>query len=305
MTSNSSATHIDGQSLLPPAIHAWKLFLDDQGNSIHTVKAFSADLNLLTSFLPPDQTLGKITTNDLNNFLEWMQTGRGVPCSPKTLSRRITSIKAFFKWLLTFGAVLVDPAAKVVQKSVISPLPPVLSHTDLHIALHTANRLRTIEKPDARPYALFKLLLDTGIKKGECLTLTTNHIDFDAPKGPIIFVRYENPKYRYKERKISITGEWIEAFYEYNNQYDLSEKLFPWSPRRLEYLLEDIGKQSGLENQLSFLMCRWTSALMDLLNGIEPNKIRQKLGVSKIQFREVHMKLRKLAGPDFNIPSSD
>ena len=42
-------------------------------------------------------------------------------------------------------------------------------------------------------------------------------------------------------------------------------------------------------------MLRWTSALMDLMDGVEPDKIRQKLGVSKIQFREVKRKLRKLA----------
>jgi hypothetical protein len=31
---------------------------------------------------------------------------------------------------------------------------------------------------------------------------------------------------------------------------------------------------------------------------MEPDKIRQKLGISKIQWREVQMKLRRLAGPD-------
>jgi len=63
----------------------------------------------------------------------------------------------------------------------------------------------------------------------------------------------------------------------------------------LEYLLEDIGKEIGLADQLSFLMCRWTCALTDLTNDVEPNKIRQKLGVSEIQWREVKQKLRRLA----------
>ena len=80
-----------------------------------------------------------------------------------------------------------------------------------------------------------------------------------------------------------------------NKQYDLVDRLFPWSPRRLEYLLEDLGKSAGIPNQLSFIMCRWTSALNDLKSGIEPIKIRQKLGVSKIQWREVYMKLKNLS----------
>ena len=189
-----------------------------------------------------------------------------------------------------------DEAEKVVQKSVISPLPEVLSPAEVQAVLEAADRPRHTANPDARPYTLLKLLLDTAIKKGECLALTTNHIDLDTPKGPILFVRYASTQHRYKERKIPLSNEWLDAYGEYASQYDLSERLFPWSPRRLEYLLEDIGKEAGLEKHLSFLMCRWTSALTDLTNGAEPNKIRQKLGISEIQWREVRMKLRRLAG---------
>jgi integrase/recombinase XerD len=205
-------------------------------------------------------------------------------------------LKSFFRWLAGAGAIMVDPAEKVVQKSVISPLPAVMSQEQMLTALETADRYRYNAEPDARPYALLKLLLDTGVKKGELLTLTTNHIELDAPDGPILFVRYANPKYRYKERKIALTDEWIEVYQEYKAQNDLSEKLFPWSPRRLEYILEDIGKEAGIPEQLSFLMCRWSCALNDYLSGVDPNKIRQKLGVSEIQFREIKMKLRRLAG---------
>jgi len=194
------------------------------------------------------------------------------------------------------AAILVNPAEKLVQKSVISPLPKVLSPDEIQAVVKAADMHRHAPKPDTRPYVLVKLLLDTAIKKGECLSLTTNHIDLNAPNGSILFVRYASPQYRYKERKIPLSDEWMEAYNEYASQYDLSENLFPWSPRRLEYILEDIGKEAGLDKQLSFLMCRWTSALTDLTKGVEPNKIRQKMGISEIQWREVRMKLRRLAG---------
>ena len=285
---------INFNSPVTQAISFWKLYLEDQGRSIHTIKAFISDVNLLASFFPPDREIGEVTTKDINNFLDWMQNKRGIPCSPKTLSRRITSIKSFFKWLQTKGVITMAPAEKVVQKSVISPLPKVLSLSEINLLLDSANKHRVSKKPDARAYTLIKLLLETAIKKGECLTLTTNHIDFDAPNGPIIFIRYASPQNRYKERKIALSEEWIASFNEYKSQYDLTEKLFPWSQRRLEYILEEIGKEAGLENQVSFLMCRWSSALLDLDNGIESNKIRQKLGISKIQWREIYGKLRKL-----------
>lgn len=292
------AAPLSPKTTLPPAIQMWASFLQDQGSSVHTVKAFTGDVRLLASFLPADQAVGSITTNDLNNFLDWMQHKRGVECSPKTLSRRITSLKGFFRWLQSGGAVLADPAERVVQRSVLSPLPGVLSEDEMDKVLSVAARQRRGKKGDARAYTLVSLLFSTGIKKGETLALKTNHIDLDAADGPMLFVRYPGPKDRYKERKLSLPADWVEAYEEYRTQYDLSDALFPWSPRRLEYLLEDLGKEAGLEQQLSFLMCRWSCALRDLRAGMDENHLRQKLGVSEIQWRELSMKLSRLRAED-------
>ncbi len=115
--------HLTEKSMLQPAIQAWKFYLNDQGRSPYTVKAFVADLNLLDSFLPPDKSLGDITLKDLQEFTNWLENERGVPCSPKSLARRITSLKSFFRWLQHSGVVIMDPADKLVQHSVSSPLP--------------------------------------------------------------------------------------------------------------------------------------------------------------------------------------
>src|SRR5574340_482123 len=173
----SPAVHITSQTPLVPAIRSWEIYLRDQGKSPYTIKAFLGDLQLLSSSLPPDKPVGSITTKDLNNFLTWLQTGRGVPCSPKSLARRITSIKAFFRWLQQSGRILVDPAEKVVQQSVISPLPIVLTAEEQEKVLQVADSYRTAKKPDARAAALVRLLLATGIKKGECLAVNINHIE--------------------------------------------------------------------------------------------------------------------------------
>lgn len=298
MFPQTTSAHITSQSLLIPTIEAWSIYLEDRGNSPHTVKAFTADLRLLAGYLPPDRALGDFNTADLNNFLNWMQKGRGVPCSPKTLSRRITSIKAFFRWLQNNGVILIDPAEKVPQRSVLSPLPVVLTPDEVELVLETADRPRHGPKPDTRSYALVAVLLNTGIKKGECLGLSLNHVDLDARGGPLLFVRYASPQHRYKERKIALPETWVTAFHEYKAQYELTDRLFPWSPRRLEYLLEDISQEAGLEKHISFDMCRWTSALSDWHAGVERDKIRQKLGISKVQWREVRMKLRRLAEPN-------
>jgi site-specific recombinase XerD len=291
----TASAHINSSSLLGPTIKAWRFFLEDQGVSPHTVKAFSSDMHLLAIYMPPDRAVGDISTSDLNLFLDWLQGGRGVACSPKSLARRITSIKAFFRWLHQYGALLIDPAEKVPQRSVISPLPVVMTEQETQVILDTAGKHRLAAKPDARPLALVELLLTTGIKKGECLALNLNHLELDAPDGAILFVRYASPQNRYKERKIALADSWIEVYHEYAAQYDLKDRLFPWSQRRLEYLLEDLSMEAGLDKHVSFDMCRWTCALTDWRTDLEHDKIRQKLGVSKIQWREISMKLERLS----------
>jgi integrase/recombinase XerD len=291
-----SIPHLTDQTNLSPALSAWEMYLYDQGRSSNTVKAFLSDLRLLADFLPPDRTLGSVTTADITAYLRWLENERGIPCSPKSLARRATSVKSFFRWLQKGGVLTVDPGEKVVQRSVLSPLPEVLSEAEVDAVLLAADRSRRKAKPDARPYTLLAFLLATGVKKSECLGIHLNHIDLNDPEGPIVFIRYASPANRYKERKLTLPGDWVPAYEEYLQQYNPPDRLFPWSPRRLEYLLEDIGNEAGLKKHLSFDMCRWTSAMLDHLNNEEPEKIRQKLGISKIQWREINMKLRQLAG---------
>ncbi len=293
--SEKTTAHISANTALQPALLGWEMFLNDQGRSPHTVKAFLGDLRLLGSFLPPDQTIGSITTSDLNNFLDWMQNDRGIPCSPKTLARRITSIKSFFRWLHEGGVLIIDPAEKVIQKSVISPTPTVLTTDEIDLVMQVAEKYRTAENPDLRYFMLVRLLLTTGIKKGECLNISLNHLDLEATPEPVLFIRYPSPTNRYKERKLPLPEDWVTAYPEYLASYELTDKLFPWSPRRLEYLLEDLSDGASLEKHLSFEMCRWTCALTDWNEGVDPTKIRQKLGISEVQWREVRMKLRRLA----------
>lgn len=296
MPENQLTLHLTPNSTLISAINSWESYLADKGRSPNTIKAFLSDVRLLTSFLPEDVTLSQIGTKDLNRYFEWMENEREVPCSPKTLARRITATKSLFRWLHQYGVLVVDPAEKVAQRSAISPLPTVLTSEEYDAVLLAADRHRRGAKPDARSYTLVYLLLTTGIKKSETLGLKLEHVDLETPDGPQIVVRYASPANRYKERKLTLPEDWVPAYQEYLSQYHPDEQVFPWSPRRLEYLLEDIGNEAGLTKHLSFDMCRWTCALNDYRTGEEPDKIRQKLGVSKIQWRELHNKLKQLRG---------
>ncbi len=286
---------INADTTFPAVIHTWEGYLSDQKKSVYTIKAFKGDLQLFASYFSPDKTVGSVTTKDIANFLDWMNNERQVPCSPKTNSRRITSIKSFFKWLNTFGVIEEDPAAPISQETVASPLPEILTQEECERVLAAADAYRTKKKPDSRNSLLFRLLIATGIKKSETLGISKFHIERDNPEEPRLFVRYANGANPTKERTIALPASILPVYDEYLAQYHPTDKIFPWSPRRLEYLLEDIGTDAGLMKHLSFAMCRWTCFVKDYAEGVSTEVIRGKMGVSQVQWRDIYSKLQILA----------
>jgi site-specific recombinase XerD len=296
----------EGDSL-STGISVWEQALKESGSTPNTVNAFTGDLRLMMRYLGGGRALSTISTHDLQEFLHWMETDRGVPCSPKTYSRRITSLKSFFRYLTEAGTLPADPAAALVQRLVQSPLPEILTHAEARLVLGTARAMRTASGPagpDDRPFVLVSLLLQTGIKKGECIGLRRNHIEVGGAE-PYLFVRYSNPRQRFKERKIALSRDWVKAYGHYLGQYAPSDRVFPWSPRRLEYLLEEIGAGAKLAKHLSFDMCRWTCAVLDRMRGMEPDSVRQKLGLSRMQWREVGKKIERLSPSGAETPPPD
>lgn len=292
---------------LNAAILAWEEHLRRDGALDNTVKSFGGDLRLFGRFLGLDRPINAIATHDLQTWLDDQRTsGR----SPKTYMRRVTSLKAFFRWL-EIGRVLPhDPSETIIQQSVLSPLPVVLSEEEVEQAIAAAHRLwRTADKPDMRPYVLFTLLLQTGIKKSECLSLELTHIDLDDSAGPALWVRYKEARHRLKERKLPLTPEWADVYRAYLAFEQPDKHIFPYSPRRLEYLLEDITIASGISKHISFEMCRWTFALRHAQNGTDDDLVRRYLGLSRIQWREIGMKLKRLvdslSGADYDDEDGD
>jgi integrase/recombinase XerD len=179
----------------------------------------------------------------------------------------------------------------------MTPLPKIVSDLELERVLGVTQALRHAEKPDARPHLLVTLLLHTGIKKSECMNVVMNHLDFSDPAHPVLWIRYANPRRRHKERKLRLPVRWPAVLAEYRAQYQPQDALFPWTARNLEYVLARVAQQAELPDGLSFEMLRWTCAVRDYQAGMPADKLRQKLGISKITWREVRAKIARLAGP--------
>jgi site-specific recombinase XerD len=294
---------------LQAALGLFQQYLRNEGKSENTIKAFTSDIRLLGKFLGIGQPIGDIGLKDLNDFLDWLLNERGVPCSPKSYARRVTTLKVFFGWLHDKRVLPTDPAAGVIQKSATPRLPTLPTEEEIGRALAVTQAIREgnrENRPDARPHLLLELLLQTGMKKSEVMNLVPNHIDRHDEENPYVFVRYANPNYRYKERKLPISREWLDVLDEYLDQYEVRDTLFNCTARNLEYILTDVGEEAGLERGLlSFENLRWTAVLRDYRDNADPDDIRQKLGLSPVTWRETEKKLQKIAQRQDEITAED
>ncbi|NOZ28420.1 MAG: tyrosine-type recombinase/integrase [Chloroflexi bacterium] len=285
------------QSSLAAAMGAFHDHMKRKGFSENTIKAFMGDLRILSRYLGADRPVGRISTEDLNNFLAYLLYQRGKPCSPKSFARRLTTLKVFFGWLVESQVLADDPAAPIAHQPVRTPLPEILFDDEVDQLMRTAQDLLWAPRPDARPYVLVSLLLQTGIKKSECMNLRLDDIDLSNPAAPSILIRYDNPRMVHKERRLSLSPYIIPALRQYLAEYQPKTHLFECTARNLEYVLADLGQKAGLTKPVGFEMLRWTCAVRDFRNGMPEERLRKKLGLSPISWRETSEKIRKLASP--------
>ncbi len=280
---------------LAAAMHPFRDFMQQQGFTQHTIASFLGDMRLVMRRLGRGTALGTVTTKQLQDFLTWLSHGRGVPCSPKSYTRRVTTLKVFFGWLKEVGVLPADPSAPIPQQRADSPLPQILYAAQIEELLTTTRNLMFADKPDARPHLLVSLLLATGIKKQECMGIKLSHIDLSDAAAPAVYIRYDSARYRLKERKLRLPDDFAATLARYQEQYHPRVYLFECTARNLEYVLTDLAKRIGLPEGLSFEMLRWTCAVRDYQGRMDEDLLRQKLGLSPITWQQTGEKLHRLA----------
>lgn len=301
-TLGTSVAALSPGSSLQQVARTFELYMRNEGMSIHTIRAFRSDLRLLANYLGHDQPIGQIATSDLNEFLDYLLHERDKPCSPKSYARRVTTLKVLFKWLHKAGVLREDPAAPLIQRSVSTPRPDILAEQEIQRALNVTRAMWGAEKPDPRPHLLVSLLLDTAMKKSECMSIRLEHIHREGSDGPFVQIRYDNPARRVKERKLALSPQTVEVLDDYLKVYEPEEVLFPCTARNLEYVLDAVAEQAEPEWEkkkgISFQMLRWTAAVRDYRGGLDERRIRQKLGISEVTWQDTRKKLKALASDD-------
>jgi len=286
---------LDYTSSLNAAITVFHEHMRRQGFTDNTIKAFGGDLNMFARYLGPNKPVGEVSTRELENFMNYLRYQRGAPCSAKSYQRRLTSLKVFFNFLFERNVTALDPAASIAHQPAITPLPEILNAAQTARLLETTRAMLRAPRPDARPHLLISMLLCTGIKKSEAMSIKFNDLDLALPDQPFVYIRYDDPRRWHKERKLRLPADFKPTYEMYLAQYQPRERIFECTPRNLEYVLTDAAQLAELDGKVTFETLRWTSAVRDALAGVRDDFLRQKLGLSTITWQDASEKIRRLA----------
>jgi site-specific recombinase XerD len=316
---------------LNEAIAEFERHLARRPLSDNTRKAFLGDVRIFARYMQPEApesaavapapapvaaavaatrrggpvALSTITGEDIKSFLAWQERSR-VASSPKSIERRLTSLKVFFAWLRDATHLVVDPADGVAYKPFLDPLPEHLTEAQAEAVIKAAKHVATGERLEMRPLTAIMLVLETGIKKGECLALLLDDIERDDEDGPAIYIRYDKPRLQFKERRLAISQECLAVIDAHVQRYETRDTLFDCTGRNLEYIFNrKVAPLAGLES-LTFEMLRWTRALRDYAAGeLNDEQMQVKYGLSPIGWTEMEAKLARLTRPNIDLVPDD
>ncbi len=278
----------------------FRIQMESQGLAENSIKAIFHDLTILADYFQESTLIRPVDQEDLEGFLHWLEFERGIPCNKKTLARRITSLKTFFRWLVQQEFIPRDPAETISQVKADPYLPVILDKNEVRRLMETASGIFwDYQKPDARPVLLLSLLLQTGIKKRECVRLQYSDFDFDNRNRGTLAIQYPPDAPSHKSRSVPISYAVQSYLTQYKLQYTPDSKdhspVFNCTDRNLEYVLEELGQAASIRScKVGFEVLRWTCAVNDFRTGIAEADLMQKLGLSKAAWRDTLARIRML-----------
>lgn len=149
-------------------------FLDNlkqKGRSGATILAYGKDVDQLFVALAKGGVTDpkKIQPEHIESFKNSLAEAK---YTAKSISRKLNSIKTFFRFLIEKNILGDNPAAKIVHPKYTSQPPRILSKMEYR-------SLRDTCHSDNRIYAIVEILLQTGIRIGELANLDLDDIDTD------------------------------------------------------------------------------------------------------------------------------
>jgi integrase/recombinase XerD len=203
------------------------------------------------------------------------------PISATTIGNYVRNIKVFFNYLFEVETAIqknpcekienIKPERKAKKMLIVEEIKRVLKQFD------------TTTFHGYRNLIITKLLLDTGMRIGECLSLKPNQFDFHHKS--ILIVNPKNKQQRYVFFSHRLSRD-LKQWMKYKDRYSNSDLMFPTTRgtqlevRNYEKALRDAGRKIGV--QIHPHQLRNNFAKYYIMNGADWFTLSRILGHSSV-----------------------
>lgn len=236
--------------------------------SNNSIEAYRNDINKFIQYLEAKKLSllpHQIETDHLQNFIHWINE---LGISPRSQSRVISGIKAFFRYLLIENYIQKDPTELIEAPKIGRELPKVLSVGEINQLIEAID---LSQAEGQRNKAIVETLYSCGLRVSELIHLKLSNLYFN--EGFIRIIGKGN-----KERLIPISNK---AMKEINYYLEDRNKL-NINPEHEDILfLNRRGKQ--LTRVMVFTIIKRLAEKTDLNKDISPHTLRHSFATHLIE----------------------
>ena len=285
---------------IPKALQHFAEYLKFQKRySQHTIISYQTDLVAFFDFI--EHTFGNTALPDIKaTFIRtWLAKLKEEGMEAKSINRKISTLKSFFKYQLKEESITVSPMGTIVSLKLNKRLPQFVEKEDINTLFSY------VEFPDdwqgKTDRILLQLLYNTGIRQAELVSLKESQVD--AYKNSIKVLGKGN-----KERIIPVSNELMGFLKDYVaekrktfEKYDADILLINEKGKKLypKYVYNAVKKYLSKITTISKKsphVLRHTFATHLMNNGADLNAVKELLGHSSLAATQIytHNSIEKL-----------
>lgn len=259
--------------------------------SFNTLTSYTTDLTEFYDYIETQFGITELKEISTAFVRSWLASLKDKGLSSKSLNRKISSLKSFFKYHMKTGAIESTPMDKVISPKIAKRLPVFVKEEDTRTLLETLNSSAEDWK-SLNAKMLITIFYATGMRLSELINLGDNQIDFSRKQIKVLGKGN-------KERVIPVSREVIAAIRDYqqlkNKEFDdtsnfllVTEKGKKIYPRYAWKLVNQVlGEASTLDKKSPHVL-RHTFATHLMNNGADLNAVKELLGHSSLASTQVY-----------------